>query len=323
MTRNQHQPAAALKASFTDIYNNQDPRAYLTTLLPLEYTIPQQVLPFSQRLHQLCRQGKDASAILDVCCSYGINGGLLKHDLNFDTWKAHYKDLKLSPEKQVLADRKFFTARARSSKPVVFGLDKAENAIRYALEAGLMDAGWAEDLELHDPSPDLVKALKDVSLIICTGGASYVGSRTFGRIMAAVNTDEVWVVSTVIRMIPYDDIADKLREHGLVTEKLPGVVLRQRRFASVQEQYDIVAKVEARGFDPTDFECQGYLCAEVFLSRPLAQVSTPPIADLAKDFGHSPDVTTNSLATTSVLAGRDMKEALHNVYTVSVKNEWK
>ncbi|KAF5660867.1 methyltransferase type 12 [Fusarium heterosporum] len=296
MTRNQHQPAAALKASFANIYNNQDPRAYLTTLVPLEYTIPQQVLPFFQRLHQLCSEGKDASAILDVCCSYGINGALLRHHLDIQTWTSHYKNLELSSEQQILADREFFAIRAKPIKPVVFGLDKAANAIRYALETGLMDCGWAEDLEIHGPSPGLSKALKDVSLIICTGGASYVGSRTFGRVMAAVDTNQVWVVSTVIRMVPYDDIETKLREHGLVTEKLPGVVLLQRRFASIQEQHDVVSKVEARGFDSTGLESRGYLCAEIFLSRPAAQISTPPIADLTEVFSRSPNVATDGVA---------------------------
>ncbi|KAM0341678.1 hypothetical protein ACHAPU_009924 [Fusarium lateritium] len=303
MTRNHHQPAAALKASFTNVYDNKDPRTYLETLAPLEYTIPQQIRPLIQRLRQLCSLGQDDSAILDVCCSYGINAALLKHDMDIDTWTAHYKDPELSPEQQVLADKEFFADRRRPIKPIVFGLDKANNAIHYAMEVGLMDGGWAEDLEVHDPSSDLSRALKDVNLVICTGGAGYVGSRTFGRIMAGVDTSKVWVVSTVIRMVPYDNIAATLREHGLVTEKLPGVVLRQRRFASTQEQSDVVAKIEARGFDPTGFECQGYLCAEVFLSRPFADVSTPPIADLAQGFNYSKVVATDGLATAKSFAG--------------------
>ncbi|KAL7755045.1 hypothetical protein ACKLNR_014802 [Fusarium oxysporum f. sp. zingiberi] len=36
------------------------------------------------------------------------------------------------------------------------------HAVRYALDAGLIDAGWVEDLEVKDPSPDLHKALQGV-----------------------------------------------------------------------------------------------------------------------------------------------------------------
>ncbi|RGP76812.1 methyltransferase type 12 [Fusarium longipes] len=281
----QHQPAAANKANFTNLYNDDDPRAYLTTLAPLQYTIPQQVQPLFQRLYKLSRRDKATSAILDVCCSYGINGGLLKHDVNMESWTARYVDSELRPSEQVQADKEFFSSPARSSKPVVFGLDTSTQAIRYALDVNLIDAGWSDNLEINDPSQDLCRALRDVSLIICTGGAGYVGSRTFGRIMKATGKPtNVWVVSTVIRMVPYDNVAATLREYGLETEKLPGVVLRQRRFASAQEQADIISDVAARGLNTSGFEDQGYLCAEVYISRPAADVMRPPVADLVKDF---------------------------------------
>ncbi|RBR07243.1 uncharacterized protein FIESC28_10742 [Fusarium coffeatum] len=281
MTVIQRQPGAVQKASFTDIYNDKDPRAYLTTLAPLKYTIPQQLQPLFQRLHQLASQDTTNSAILDVCCSYGINGGLIRHDVDMEAWTAHYADSDLSPEEQVQSDKEFFASRVRSDKPVVLGLDKAENAIRYALETGLVDNGWAENLETHDPSPSLSEVLKDVTLIICTGGVSYVGSRTFGRIMSAIpRSTNIWMASTVIRTVSYEEVAMTLKAHGLETMKLPGV-LRQRRFASDKEKSDAIAQVKARGLDPSGFEDEGYLCAEVYISRPIGELSTTPIAELA------------------------------------------
>ncbi|KAF4343280.1 methyltransferase type 12 [Fusarium beomiforme] len=284
MANNENQSATSRKANFTDLYNQQDPRAYFTTLAPLEYTIPQQVLPLFQRLHQLAGQDTATSAILDVCCSYGINGGLLRHHLDLGTWTAHYAGSELNPKQQVLADREFFASRERSPKPVVLGLDKADQSVRYALDAGLLEGGWVEDLEVKDPSPDLFSALKDVRLIICTGGVGYVGFRTFAQIMAAVGRpSDLWVASTVTRTASYDEIAATLKEYGLVTERLPGVVLRQRRFASSQGQSDAVAHVTARGLDPTGLEDKGYLCADVFIPRPIEATSMPPIAELVAD----------------------------------------
>ncbi|KAF5722540.1 methyltransferase type 12 [Fusarium mundagurra] len=286
MSNSQKQPAVAQKANFTDLYNQNDPRGYLTNLAPLNYTIPQQVLPLFQRLHQLSCQGTTASAILDVCCSYGINGALLRHHVDIETWTAHYAYSKLDSRHQVLADRDFFASRERSPKPVVLGLDKADHAVRYALDVGLIDAGWVEDLEVKDPSPGLREALQGVSLIICTGGVSYLSSRTFTHIIAAVGrSSNLWVASTVIRTSSYEEIATELRKHGLVTERLPGVVLRQRRFASTQEQSDAVAHVAARGLDPTGFEEMGYVCADVFISRSVEDISRPPIAELVAGLG--------------------------------------
>ncbi|KAM5369119.1 hypothetical protein ACJA88_010592 [Fusarium oxysporum] len=105
-----------------------------------------------------------------VRCSYGINGALLRHQVDLETWTAHYTGSGPDSKQQALADKEFFASRERSPKPVVLGLDKADHAVRYALDAGLIDAGWIEGLEVKDPSPDLRKALQGVSLIIYAGG---------------------------------------------------------------------------------------------------------------------------------------------------------
>src|SRR5690348_8948487 len=104
MASDQHQFSAAHKADFNYLYNQHTPRSYFTTLEPLEYTIPQQVLPLVLDLHQLSCQGATSSVILDVCCSYGINGGLLRHLVDIDTWTAHYTSPELSSKEQLLAD---------------------------------------------------------------------------------------------------------------------------------------------------------------------------------------------------------------------------
>ncbi|KAF5249278.1 hypothetical protein FANTH_5359 [Fusarium anthophilum] len=194
---------------------------------------------------------------------------ILSEDMRFrnlgQTWTAHYTDSKLDPKHQVLADREFFSSRERSPKPMVLGLDRADHAVRYALGAGLIDAGWVEDLEVKDPSPGLRNALQDVSLISCTEGVSFLSSRTYARIVTAV------------------EMATELREQGLVTERLPGVVLHQRRFAFAQEQNDAVAHIAARGLYPTGFEEMGYVCADASISRSVEDISRPHIAELVAD----------------------------------------
>ncbi|CEI63704.1 hypothetical protein FVEN_g6826 [Fusarium venenatum] len=150
-----------------------------------------------------------------------------------DTWTARYNASQLSAENQVRADKKFFATRTRPFRPVVVGLDTSVPATRYVLDTGLIDSGWSENLEVQDHSTDFCRAVRDVSLIICTRGASYVGSRIFSRIMKAIERPmNLWMFCTVFRMVPCDDTAASLRSHGLETERLPGVVLRQRRFVS-------------------------------------------------------------------------------------------
>ncbi|KAJ4161824.1 hypothetical protein NW765_009911 [Fusarium oxysporum] len=172
MVNNQQQSAVAQKANCTDLHNQQDLRGYPTTLAPSH----SKYYLFSSDFIDYLVGGATAPAILGVRCSYGINGALLRHQVDLETWTAHYTGSGPDSKQQALADKEFFASRERSPKPVVLGLDKADHAVRYALDAGLIDAGWIEGLEVKDPSPDLRKALQGVSLIIYAGGVSYLSS---------------------------------------------------------------------------------------------------------------------------------------------------
>jgi hypothetical protein len=114
----------------------------------------------------------------------------------------------------------------------VAGLDVAQNAIDYACRVGLLDRGWAEDLEAADPSPGLADELAQVDLIITTGGVGYITERTFDRLLRPERDGRSpRVLAVVLRLFPYDDIAATLDKYGLTTEKLEGVTFPQRRFA--------------------------------------------------------------------------------------------
>ncbi|MFD3564662.1 hypothetical protein ACFWVU_34135 [Streptomyces sp. NPDC058686] len=54
------------------------------------------------------------------------------------------------------------------------GLDTADNAVQYALAVGLLDEAYAENLEHHQPSPRLWRAVADTGLITVTGGVGYI-----------------------------------------------------------------------------------------------------------------------------------------------------
>ncbi len=251
------------KADFSTIYARPDPRAYFRTLLPLEYQIPQRARPVVESV-----LARHPGAVLDVCCSYGINAALLRLDLDLDALGARAADparAGQSPYEVVAADAEFYAARPRRAEQRVLGLDASKPAVDYAVTTGLLDAGWAEDLEAADPSPSLVEGLREVSLVLCTGGVGYIGPATFGRIVA--HAPDAWVLAFVLRVFPYDDVAAALGDYGLVTEKLPGTY-PQRRFADAAEAGAAVHDVTARGLDPAGREAEGWFHAEAYLSRP-------------------------------------------------------
>lgn len=252
------------KADFTTIYSAPDPRAYFGTLIPLEYQVPQRALPVVESVLE-----QHPGPVLDVCCSYGINATLLRHDIDLAGIGAHALDparAGLTPEQVIAEDTAFFAARRRAGFHLpVLGLDASGPAIDYALATGLLAAGWAEDLEASDPSGSLIDGLAEVSLVLCTGGVGYVGPATFDRVLT--HAPDAWVLAFVLRVFPYDDVATALAGHGLVTEKLPGT-FPQRRFADAAEAEAAIHDVRLLGLDPAGREADGWFHAEAWLSRP-------------------------------------------------------
>lgn len=270
------------KTDFTRIYREPDPGAYFRTLLRLSYQIPQRALPVFQAVLAASERTGRPRTVLDVCCSYGINAALLRCDLDLSEIGARYTERTPTALNELIeADAQFYADRLRCTDRAVFGLDVSSPAIDYGIRTGLLAGGWAEDLEASDPSTDLSAGLCDVNMIISTGGVGYIGPRTFDRLVATVGDPrDLWLVVFVLRVFAYDEIAETLTRYGLVTEQLPGMTFRQRRFADTDEFDAANHDVVARGLDPTGKEADGWYHAECFISRPAAAAAQTPITDL-------------------------------------------
>lgn len=272
---------AQRKANFTDIYHQPDPRDYVATLGDLDYQVTQLAAPTITSVLEASGSVGQPRTVLDVCCSYGINGALLRHGVSLEETRARYDEpemAELGPADLIAADRDFYDRQLLRPDLTFLGLDISEPAIDYATQAGLHVGGWAENLETDDPSTALAAGLSDVDLVVCTGGVGYIGPDTFGRILDAVEAPEkTWLVVFVLRVFSYDAVADKLATYGLVTEQVPGRTIRQRRFADQDEYEAANHDVRQRGLDPTGLEATGWYYADCFLSRPAAQAAATPV----------------------------------------------
>ena len=256
------------KADFTQLYDRPDPRDYLHTMSALDYRIPQLAVPTFDAV--IAHTG--ASTILDVCCSYGINASQLRFQPDLDTLAARYTRTELATihtDALIARDRAYFAAHPRGNQLQVLGLDISAPAIGYAIRAGLLTAGWAENLETSDPSPSLCSGLRNVELIISTGGVGYVGKSTFNRLLDSLaHPDRLWAAIYVLRMFDYTEIADTFAQYDLVTEQLPNRRLRQRRFVDRAEHEAANHDVRLRGLDPIGWESEGWYYADCYLTRP-------------------------------------------------------
>jgi hypothetical protein len=79
----------------------------------------------------------------------------------------------------------------------------------------------------------------------------------------------------VLRQFSFDEIAERLAAFDLVTEKLPGVTFRQRRFRDANERDGAFSAVRAAGRDPDNLESDGYFHAEFYLARPAGEIAAP------------------------------------------------
>jgi SAM-dependent methyltransferase len=273
------------KSDFSKIYTERDPREYFRVLGQLDYIVPHVAQPvLDQLIRARAETQDDPVTVLDLGCSYGLNGALMKYALRYDALRERYTDpaLKtLSPDALLGLDRNFYQSWPKTPRLRVIGLDPSANAVRYGEAAGTMDIGMALDLENYDPSREQAKLLENVDLIVSTGCVGYVTSKTFERLTRLARRGRpAWVASFVLRMFPYDEIEEALSKLDLQTERFEAATFVQRRFASFDEMDATIRAVEERGLDPRGRESDGLFHADLFVSRPPAEIARLPIGKL-------------------------------------------
>lgn len=249
------------KISFDHIYTAPDPRPFFGTLRRVGYEIPQLAKPYFTKL--IAEHPAERPTVLDVGCSYGVNAALQRCDATMDDLYAHYTGpavRALDHAALVEADRK----RTRTGGPRWYGLDNSAPALEYALSAGFLDEVLHADLERDDPDFVQQKLLDDVDLVVSTGCVGYVTEKTLTRVARGARP---WMAHFVLRMFSYEPIAESLAELGYETVSAGGV-FRQRQFTSAEEQAQILDTLSAAGVDPTGLESDGWLYAQLYVSRP-------------------------------------------------------
>lgn len=262
------------KSRFDDIYDRPDPRAYFSRLAPLEYEIPHQAQPVFRQVAAERAAVDDGRphepAVLDLCCSYGINAALLNHDVTLAEMYERYTSRTartMSTAELIAGDKEFYAQRRRPDAVAVIGLDVSAPAVHYALAVGLLDAAFTDDLEQGPPSPRLSRALAEVGLITLTGGGSYVTARTFAALLDSARRP-VWVSAFVLRTVSYDPVVRTLAARGLRTTVDSSRTYPQRLFTDAREQRYAIAAVRALGGDPAGREQAGRFHTLRYESRP-------------------------------------------------------
>jgi SAM-dependent methyltransferase len=280
------------KYSFEKVYNAQWPHSYYAEHRRFDYQIPQNAQAGISAIVEEIRKGRriERAALLDVGCSYGINGLLLKKQIDLETlYRAYLEPNGLLGSQDLQAHTRYCNGLKDRRGIQVIGLDTAEAAVRYGLGIGALDHGIVCDLESEDTAIGADHLPLTVDLIISTGCIGYVSERTFARLLRllACQRQEPWVLSYVMRPFPYSAIARCLAGFGLLTLRLPQYCSRQRRFSCLSEREALLAKMHDLRLDDSPERATGYIHADCYLSVPAdeARVLARLVAQTPADQG--------------------------------------
>lgn len=252
------------KVSFEHLYTAPDPRPYFATLREFDYQLPQLAKPYFAELIAGYRQ----PTVLDVGCSYGVNAALYRCGTTMDELSARYSAAAGTDRAELVAGDRAWVAREQPGDVRFIGLDVSAPALEYARAAGFVDVAIHADLERDEPTEQQSALLAEADLVVSTGCIGYVTERTIGRIAGLPGGRRPVMAHFVLRMFSYDPIAKCLADLGYETVGVEGL-FKQRRFVSAQEQAQILAAVRATGTEPHELETEGWLCAQLYLSRPV------------------------------------------------------
>ncbi|NIR59881.1 MAG: hypothetical protein GWO02_10305, partial [Gammaproteobacteria bacterium] len=230
------------KASFTSIYDQEDPVAYFSTLRPLEYQAPAHAQGIFRRCVQALTRtrGSRPVTVADLCCGYGVNAALLNHELVLeDLYRRYSPTIRFRTLKaRIAADRKFFAERRLpGTRARVLGLDVAHNALTYASRVGLLEEAFTANLESEELRPAPARQIAAADLVTVTGGLSYIGVETFSRLLAAFPAArKPWICLFPLRHSDMSELVRFLRTRGLAVEVWAEHGFAHRRFAGPEER---------------------------------------------------------------------------------------
>ena len=267
------------KVVLTDYYNQPDPRAYFNNLREFDYRIAGEAQPVFRETLKALRATRDIEDVktVDLGCSYGINAALMKCDINLGDLNAHYGTEKIADwdRAQILErDVVYFRERCHELRVETVGIDPAENAVEYGVDAGLLSSGIIKDLEEQKLSADDVRLVQDADLVMSTGCIGYITEKSVKEILEATEKQRPWMAHSVLRMFSFEPYEEMLRERGYVTQQLDGTLL-QRRFANDEERANVMENLKELGIDPAGKESEGWYHANFYLSRPADEAGKP------------------------------------------------
>ena len=264
-------------ACFDDVYTAPTPHAYIAMMAKNGYEIGEQARPYCLAAAELLKDHTEDAwpvQMLDIGCSYGMGSAFVKYGCSFDEMVAFFATrVPQDPRSACDAMRAWLNVTPTPYDVRCVGLDSSKPAIRFAMRAGLLDGGIARDFENPEITPNAEERswLRSCNLLISTGAIGYVTDRTMAHVVRHAGKGHPsefgpLAVLTILRMFDATPIRDVFEKHDFRFEKVPEVMLEQRRFRDESERTSVLKILHDKSIDTREWEEQGKQFAELFIA---------------------------------------------------------
>jgi SAM-dependent methyltransferase len=254
MTQADYEEQNRAKASFDDTYMAPTPHPYMCKMGAMGYRMAEYMHPFLSAVVDASANPDAPVKVLDVGCSYGMSGALLKTHCTYEELAAFYtRDAIVEDPACVTASRQWLQAHHAHTDVEVVGFDSSEPAIAFARASKMIDDGIVQDLERDESSltSEETRTIQECDVLFSTGAVGYVTNKTVSPILDEIGHEGHGAlgpvaVMSVLELFEPKVIAETFTKHGFRFAQLP-IQMPQRRFVDTAERDRVLETLQQRG----------------------------------------------------------------------------
>ena len=257
-----------VKASFDAAYTAPTPHRYLHNMTAVDYRMADCMNPYLSAVVDASMTSQEPVRVLDIGCSYGMSGALLKTDCVYRDLAEFYRHEASSEYALcVVESQRWLDSHAMREDVEVVGFDSSEEAIRFAAASHMIDEGIALNLEEEksELTADEAHLIQECDVLLSTGAIGYVTDKTVNPILDEFGNNARGAlgpvaVMSVLELFDPAPIAEAFTEHGYRFGRLP-VRMPQRRFVDEEEREGVIETLRQRGVNADALESEHQMFA--------------------------------------------------------------
>jgi SAM-dependent methyltransferase len=274
MNKSNYDNDNCVKASFDAAYTALTPHQYLHDMTAVNYRMADYMHPFLAAAVDasvsLSPSSQRPVRVLDLGCSYGVSGALLKTGCSYQELAKFFRcETSLAYSSCVTESKRWLESHVAREDVEVVGLDSSAEAIRFATASGMIDKGITRNFEENESklTKDERSLIRQCDVLLSTGVIGYITEKTIHSILEAFGHDARGplgpvAILSVLELFDQEPIAEAFAEYGYRFGQLP-IRMPQRRFADEEEREGVLETLRNRGESTAVQDSEGQMFASL------------------------------------------------------------